>query len=167
MLKSPIYSKRYLCSYEYWFGRLLVLSGTLLRCMSTEYLLGKHSVQLIIHYQLLYHTILANIFLNIAFLQYYFQEAKKQVTNSLIKNRYSYTITQLSKYMISIEHGANHRDWISHLMWADKSWNTQFTNSIQKQRSLFVFRDDLYLASGWYWIPMSFGSLCVTPGDLP
>jgi len=47
-----------------------------------------------------------------------------------------------------------------HPIRADKSRNTQFIDGGKKLEVLLVFTEYLYLASGWNWTSMWFGSMC-------
>jgi len=62
--------------------------------------------------------------------------------------RYPETITQLSDRKISIKHVVDIIHFISHIIRANESRNTQFINCAKKLEALLVFADYSLLASG-------------------
>jgi len=60
----------------------------------------------------------------------------------------------------SLKDGVNVIHSISHLIRANESRNTQFIHGAKQLEAPIVFADNLYLASGWNWITMLFGSIC-------
>jgi len=63
------------------------------------------------------------------------------------KPRYTKTIIQLSDRKISIKHDVDVIHFISHLISANESRNTQFINGAKKLEALLVFADYLFLVS--------------------
>jgi len=61
--------------------------------------------------------------------------------------------------MITIEHGVNVIQYISHFIWASKSINSQFANIKNLMDTLHVSAHDLHVVNGWNLIPMLFVSI--------
>jgi len=117
---------------------------------------GEYDAWIIGHYW--FWIILATIFFNtvlIASLHYGTNEIGKLLKH---KRRYTETKTRLNSQMISIKHGVNVIHNFSHLIRANESRNTWFINDAKKLEALLVCAEYSYVASGWNWVPMSFGS---------
>jgi len=63
---------------------------------------------------------------------------------------YTETVTELRDPMTSMKLGVNVTHYISHLIRADESRNTQFLNGPKKLEALVAFADLLHPVSGWY-----------------
>jgi len=74
-------------------------------------------------------------------------------------SRYTKTITRLSSQMISIKHVVNVIHYLSHLIRANESRNTQFIHGARQLEVLLVFGYCSYLPSGWNGNRMLFGSI--------
>jgi len=119
---------------------------------------GYYDARIIVYHH--FWIILAIIFFNIVFFASLHQRTKGKGYWSKPKRRYTKTITQLSNQMIAIKYRVNVIHSIFHLIRANKSRNAPFINGAKNLEVLLVFADYLYLASGWNWIPMSFGMIC-------
>jgi hypothetical protein len=104
--------------------------------------------------------ILAIIFLNIVFLSLALYGTKQKGKWFKHNCRYTETLTPPSDWRIFITHGVNVSHSVVHLIWSDQSRNTQVINGAKLLKVLLVFADDLYMTSGWNWIPISIGSIC-------
>jgi len=121
-------------------------------------LISEYNAWSIVHYH--YWNKLAAIFFNIVFIALLLYGTRKIRKWFKHKCRYTETIPQQNCQMISIKHGVDVIHYFPHHIMANKSMNTQFINGAKMLDMLLGFADCLYLASGWNWIPMSFGSIC-------